>query len=298
MDYKNFFKIVSLTVLYFCIISGVIVGGVLLLKPDLFNNSFYLGDIFNDRPTNVLLLGRDKVSNNTDVVVLVNFNPRTNRINVLSIPRDTRVYSKGRYHKINAIHAIGKNDLAKEVVGEIVGQKIDYVVLADPKGFRNIIDILDGVEVNVPMDMKYDDNEQDLHINLKKGTQVLYGEKAEEFVRYRHGYKDGDLGRIDAQQIFFKAFIEQKMSPKYILRADKILSEVFKHVETDMSFTQALGFTKYARNLKMENINFLKLPGEDRKTSSAWYYIYDPKKTKELIDEYFNGITPQTADKP
>lgn len=293
MNYKKFFKIVFLTVFYFCLISSILLGTVFFLKPDLLSNNigrfFYPSAV--DRPTNVLFLGLDKVSRSTDVIVLVNFSPKDGKVNVLSIPRDTKVSHNGKTYKVNAMYAVGKEELAKEKIGEIIGQKVDYVVVANPEGFRNIIDILDGVEVNVPRNMNYDDYDQGLHIHLKKGLQVLDGKKAEQFVRYRHGYTEGDLGRIDAQQIFFKAFMEQKMNPKYLFKADKILREVFNNVETNMTLTDALKYAVYAKDLKMENVNFCVLPGEPKRTSAAWYFICDPVKTQKLVSETFSIST-------
>ncbi len=297
MNYKKFFKIVGTIVISFLIIASAILAGLYLINPDILKNNllFDLSKMFpiksQDKPVNILFLGLDKVSNNTDVIVVANLNPKTQKVNVLSIPRDTRVEYKGDSHKINSIYHIGKRndkeDLPKEIIGEIIGQKIDYMVVANPEGFRNIIDILGGVEVNVPGNMNYDDNAQNLHIHLKKGLQLLDGSKAEQFVRYRHGYKDGDLGRIDAQHIFFKAFVEQKLKPQFILKTDQIINQVFQHVKTDIPIPVAIKYSLYAKDIKLESVMFHKLPGEPKRTHGAWYFIYSLDETQKLINENF-----------
>lgn len=304
MNLKKFFKIVFTSVFSFCAIATILLVGIYFSNPSLLNNTPYFGKLLSpssyEKPVNVLFLGLDKVSGNTDVIVLAHFDPKVKKVSVLSILRDTRITIGSRHHKINSVYAIGrregKNDkekdqlglkFAKEKIGELVGQKIDYAVVAKPEGFRNIIDILGGIEVNIPDDMDYDDYDQDLHIHLKKGLQVLNGKKAEEFVRYRHGYTDGDIGRVDAQHIFFKAFIDQKLKPKYILKADQILREVFSNVKTDVPFTEAVKYSVYAKDISPENIVFLKLPGEPKRISGGWYFIHNPEETASLINQNF-----------
>lgn len=302
---KKFFKIVSSITLTFCLVVGLVLVGVSLVNPGFFSHNYFLGKILPStivEPTNVLLLGLDKVSMSTDVMVVVHIDPQNKKVNILSVPRDTKVKYDGKTCKINSIFVRGRSDVkgedakntaglnqVKQVVGDIIGQKIDFVALAKPDGFKNIIDILDGVQVDIPRTMNYDDNDQNLHIHLKKGLQVLDGDKAEQFVRYRHGYTEGDLGRIDAQQIFFKAFVDQKLKPKYILKADKILQEIFTNVKTDMNLSDAIKYAMYAKDFKTDDIRFLTLPGEPKRTSSAWYFVYNPEETQKLISENFTA---------
>ena len=305
MNIKKFFKIVSRITLTFCLIVGLVLIGVSLVNPGLFSNNYFLGKILPssiDEPTNVLLLGLDKVSMSTDVMVVVHIDPKNKKVNILSVPRDTKVKHNGKTCKLNSIFVRGRSDvkgeeakdtaglnLAKQVVGDIIGQKIDFVALAKPDGFKNIIDILDGVEVDIPRNMNYDDNDQNLHIHLKKGLQILNGDKAEQFVRFRHGYTEGDLGRIDAQQIFFKAFVDQKLKPRYILKADKILKQVFENVKTNMNLPDAIKYAMYAKDFKTEDIRFLTLPGEPKRTSSAWYFVHNLEETQKLVSENFTN---------
>lgn len=300
MDFKKFFKIVFIFVFSFCMIIAIALGSIYLFNPGLFNSSNILGSILNplsgtQKPINVLIMGTDKVGQNTDVMVVANINPVNKEIHVISIPRDTKVQYKGT-HKINSIYGRGKAELAKQIVGEIIGNPIDYAAVADLEGFRNIIDILGGVEVNVPRNMNYDDYDQNLHIHLKKGLQVLDGKKAELFVRYRHGYPDGDLGRIEAQHIFFKALVEQKFEPQYILKADKILEQVFKYVKTDIPFDIAVKYALVAKDIPSENVSFLNLPGAAKNTKGASYFISDPLEIeKQIKSDFSHDITPKAA---
>jgi LCP family protein required for cell wall assembly len=294
INYKRFFTVIFVTVMSFTIISVSLAIGYSYINPNFLKSNSFIRNILSpitvhDKPINVILLGLDKVGDNTDVMVLAHYDPTNKKAEILSIPRDTRVKSNGKIHKINAIYQIGKKDLVKKVVGEVAGQNVDYVVAVKTNGFKDIIDTLGGVEVDVPMNMNYDDNDQNLHIHLLKGLQMLDGDKAEQFVRFRHGYKEGDLGRINADQIFFKALMAQKMKPEYILKAPEILNEVFKNLETDMPIEEAIKYALNAKDLKSENISFATLPGEPKYISGISYFIYNKDETQKLIENDFNN---------
>jgi len=298
MNFRKFFKIVFTSVLAFCMIIAIVLGGLFMINPDLFSGQNILGSIFNplaspQKPINILILGTDKVGQNTDVMVIANINPITKKINIMSIPRDTMVKHNGT-HKINSIYAKGKAELAKEIVGEVIGDTIDYCIVAKPDGFRNIVDILGGIEVDVPRNMDYDDYDQDLHIHLKKGLQILDGKKAEQFVRYRHGYVEGDLGRIEAQQIFYKAFVEQKLKPQYILKADKLLAQIFEYVKTDIPLDIAIKYTLVAKDMTSQNITFYNMPGTPKRVGGAWYFISDSAEVEKQIKDKFSLETTPT----
>jgi len=242
---------------------------------------------------NMLVLGLDDEELRSDVIALINFNPEKKNINILSIARDTRVKTKGKYGKINALISKGGEELVISEVEKITGLKVDYYVTLNFKGFREIVDVMGGVEIDVPMDMKYDDPVQNLHIHLKKGKQILDGEKAEQFVRYRkgnrkgEGYEDGDLGRIEAQQIFFKEFIRQKFKAKYILKAGSIFSILNENMKTNVKISDIDFFVRQFKNIKINEINTFTLPGESVYKNGVWYYIYNEKKTNELIKNNF-----------
>ncbi len=242
---------------------------------------------------NVLVLGLDDDEKRSDVIALINYNPDENKMNILSIARDTRVKVNGKYMKINALIGKGGEKMVIDMVEDITGLPVDYYVTLNFKGFREIVDTLGGVEINVPFDMDYDDPYQNLHIHLKKGKQVLDGKKAEQFVRYRkgnhngEGYEDGDLGRIKMQQLFMREFVNQKLKLKYLLKADEIFYTLKKNMRTNIEIGDIRYFIKDIKNIKTPEINGYTLPGYSRYIGGQWFYIYDKKKTKELIEQNF-----------
>lgn len=244
-------------------------------------------------PVNLLVLGLDEYEERSDVMLLANFNPNNGRLNLLSLARDTRVQIGRRYTKINALVGIGGEELAIRKVEEFTGLPVSYYVTLNFEGFKKLIDILGGVEMNIKFNMNYDDPEQNLHIHLKKGKQVLNGEKAVQFVRYRKGnkpgtgYADGDLDRIKAQQKLIKALIEQKLKIKYLSKMDDIFDILKDHMRTNVEISDIHYYLPGISRIKFDEIKTFTIPGESVYRNRTWYYIHDEKRTRELIEKYF-----------
>ena len=148
----------------------------------------------------VLLMGvsTDNGGKLTDTIIVATYDPKTQDASLLSIPRDTFVGKNPQtgtgMDKINALYQKSpEKTLAK--VNEITGLDIKYYMVIDNEALIKLVDVIGGVDFNVPIDMVYDDETQDLHINLKAGMQKINGEKAEQLLRYRHGNLDKKTGK-------------------------------------------------------------------------------------------------------
>lgn len=163
----------------------------------------------------------------SDLNLIVKIDFKRNRVGGISIPRDLGVQLPGhRFQKINAFHAVGGKDLAREAVEYVTGIPIDKVLVLDYQAFSEMVDLVGGIELFVGKRMKYTDRRGDLFIDLQPGRQVLNGEQAVGFVRYRHS--DSDFERIKRQREFVLAFKESLMSrpqqlPVVINRASDLL---------------------------------------------------------------------------
>ncbi|MCX7843650.1 MAG: LCP family protein [Clostridia bacterium] len=246
-----------------------------------------------DKLINIMLLGLDGEEIRSDVMILLSLSPMENKLNVLSIARDTRVRVKNKWAKINSLVKMGGEALVIEKVEELTGLDIQYYITLNFEGFRKIVDTVDGVQMYIPFDMNYDDPEQNLHIHLEKGLQVLDGRKAEQLVRYRkgnrrgQGYTDGDLGRIKMQQAFLKAFISQKAKLKYISKADDIFLILRKYLKSNIEIGDINRNLPLIKNLDYDDINSYTLPGEPAYINDVWYFICDREETQKLINERF-----------
>ncbi|MCX8128682.1 MAG: LCP family protein [Clostridia bacterium] len=295
-------------VLVNCIVLFIIllIDGIWLLKIEGINsipkshsdskgNEFLLNNTRKDRgkPVNIVMIGLDDEEVRSDVILLLNYSPKSGILNILSITRDTRVRFKGKDVKFNSLIGIKGEDLVIEKLEELTGLPIQYYVTLNFKGFRNIIDTLDGVEIDVPFNMDYDDAEQNLHIHLKKGKQLLDGKKAEQYVRYRkgnrtrEGYAFGDLGRIKAQQQFIRAIVEQKLKIKYLSKADEIFFILKSHMTTNIEIGDINFYLDDIMEKKVQRIEAYSLPGHSSYIKNIWYFIHDERETRKLINEKF-----------
>ena len=236
---------------------------------------------------NALIVGTNQ--NLTDTMMYVNYNVETGKVAMMSIPRDTYItneYCVG--HKLNSLYR-GKNTQAfVEQIEELIGVDIDYYLIFDSKMLIDIVDKVGGVEVNVPVRMKYDDPTQNLHIDLKKGTQVLNGKQAEQFVRYRKGndgsgYARGDLQRTEVQQQFIKNFISTVLSAKNLTKIPDLINVALDNTDTNITAREVLKYSTDAMKIDTSNISSCTAPGEAKYINNISYFVMDKEKTKELV---------------
>lgn len=231
----------------------------------------------------------------TDTMMLVSVNFDTGDINLLSIPRDTKVSDK-KIDKINTANSIGGMQLAMDTVNQLLDLDIEHYVKVDYQVVMDLVDIIGGVEIDVPFLMEYYDPTANppLNIYIEEGSQVLDGKLAHDFLRWRHnnaktvGYKDGDVGRTKAQQYFMKELIKQTLnSDDLIKKLSSIVITYFKNVETNLPLDTILEGIKFARNLDTENIRTETLPGEGTYIGGISYFIHDGEDTKALVKELY-----------
>ncbi len=260
----------------------------------------------------VLILGRDTGGGgNTDTMLLASYDVTNQKAAVMSIPRDTMVNVSWDVKKINSVYnSYGGGDkgiqhLYKEI-SQLVGFEPDYQVVVEWEAVGKLVDAIGGVYFDVPYDMDYHDPYQDLVIEQAKGYRLLSGDDAMQVIRWRkndpgspYGYHNGigDSGRMEVQQNFLKAVIQQLMKPSNVLNIGKI-SKVFQEcVETDLSFQEILWFGKAAVSggLSVENVEFLTMP---YKGASAWSRSYHQNLSYvvpiagQLLDIVNNKLSP------
>ena len=225
----------------------------------------------------------------SDSMLLLRFNPQTEQVVVLSLPRDTRTYVRGRLTKLNEANREGGPALTAESVSDLLGGvAIDRYVRINVQGVEKLIDALGGVTVTVPEAMKYRDDSQHLYINLKAGEQKLDGNQALQFLRFRYDSK-GDIGRIQRQQMFMRAMTEQVVNPATIARLPKILSVIQSNVDTNLSVEELLALMGYSAQVNRSNVQMLMLPGSfsTHKEFKLSYWLPNYTGIDTLVSQYF-----------
>jgi LCP family protein required for cell wall assembly len=220
-----------------------------------------------------VIMGIDRVSQSTDTLMVANFDAVNHKINVVNIPRDTLVNVKWNTKKINTLYSQGGMDGVVSGLNKILGFDVDFYVLVDLDAFKKLVDAVDGVQFDVPKDMNYDDPAQDLHIHLKKGMQTLDGEHAMQLVRCRSVYATADIGRIETQQAFLKAAIEQILQKRDKLNITELANIFLTNVETDLDVGEIGWLAKEFLKMDSTNISFEKIPADYWDTVNGVSYV-------------------------
>lgn len=258
-------------------------------------------EIENLEPISALILGSSQ--NMTDTIMIAKYNPKTQQAYLLSIPRDTFI---GAYKssarpsdKINSIYQGQYPEKVLQAVNKLTGLNLEYYAVVDTEALKALVDAIGGVTYDVPIDMKYTDRKQNLYINLKKGEQLLDGDKAEQLVRFRHNkngtsypasYGDNDMGRMKTQRNFLKAVMKQTLKPSNVFKIKEFIDIAQKYIKTNISFDLLKKYVPVAVNCDTENLETETLPGTPEKCNGVWLFILDKTKTKKYIDELDNKL--------
>lgn len=258
----------------------------------------------------IIFLALGKSQNLTDTIMVCSYNPKEQTASMLSIPRDTFVgKNKSKANasqKINALYQISPQKTL-EAVNEITGLDIKYYAMIDTKSLRSIVDAVGGVYYDVPMDMLYDDDTQKLHINLKKGYQLLDGNKAEQLLRFRHGntfsktypeeWGEQDIGRMRTQREFLTVAAKQILQLKNIFKLGELIEIAHENLETNIPLDIVKDYIPYAIEFNTENIKSDVLPGESEMCNKVWIYSWDEEEAKKIVAElFFNEEQEETID--
>jgi LCP family protein required for cell wall assembly len=258
-------------------------------------------DLKDSKRVNILLFGNtinaSETKGLTDTIMLGSFDPDTKKFDIISVPRDTYYeregYSYGGFLKINSVmESEGIKTACESVHNVLQGVPINYYAVIDYDGVAKIVDSLDGVPIDVPFNMYYTDRKQGLYIDLKKGKQTLDGEHAIQFLRYRKGYSEGDLGRVDAQQQFVKAAVKKALG----LNLPKVAQTVIENVDSDIDIRAMLYLGSKAAEIGSGDVKSHTLPGESARINGLSFWVAaDDEQVVDMMREVYTGV-PKTTE--
>jgi polyisoprenyl-teichoic acid--peptidoglycan teichoic acid transferase len=236
----------------------------------------------------------DSLDGLSDTIMVLRFDPQTQRTIVLGIPRDTKIDRDERgTEKINAVdQESGPAAAAKEVSKVLGGVAIDRYIRVNNMGVTKLVDELGGVTVTIPKDIKYQDDSQHFYVNLKAGKQHLDGKKLLGLLRYRND-ANGDIGRMQRQQMVFKALLEQSLNPMTMARIPQLFSVVQSHVDTNLTVEELLALGGFSMQNGKSKMQMLMMPGDyngDGKHGTS-YWLPDQKGIQNMMARYFDHGT-------
>lgn len=247
---------------------------------------------------NILIVGTDEDGTRTDTIMIARLDSAAHSVALLSIPRDTLIDGSYAIPKINGVYgSAGKGESGiralQTQLARLLGFEVDGYVIVNLDAFVSLVDLVGGVEFDVPMDMDYEDPSQDLYIHLKAGRQLLDGVQAMQLVRYRKGYATQDIQRTKVQQQFLRALAEKCLSVVNLPKVGDMAEIVLENVVTDLSLGNAAYFGQELLKCDFEEMVTYTLEGEAVTVNGASCYAIYQNKTLSAVNAYFNPYEMQ-----
>lgn len=246
----------------------------------------------NHKKYNILVLGIDKRRDDigrSNVTCLLTVDMDKKTISMLWVPRDSRVDIPGyEWNKIGHAYAYEGPKLSEKTVSKLLGVPIDYYLAVNMDGFKHVIDAIGGVDINVDKKMyyydPYDEGEVDNDglIDLKPGQQHMDGNRALEYVRFRHD-EMGDIGRIERQQKFSNALIEAVVKPSTITRIPDIVKEVKASFDTDIPLSTLVEIAACVPSAYQKGLDTEMVAGTPVYINNLSYWLPNIEKMRDQI---------------
>ena len=248
-----------------------------------------------------LIIGLDE-GTNTDTIMIASYDGVDKQANIINIPRDSLVNVQRNLKKINAAYPVGTLNgrgrdggiaqLQREIK-TVIGFVPDFYICVNLEAFIKIVDTLDGVDVNVPFHMRYDDPFQGLHINIPAGEQNLNGEQALKFARYRFGNSSRDsitdYQRIENQQAVIKAVLEKLISPANILKIPAFIEIFTENIYSDLKTGNMLWFADELNKIRgTDALSTYTMPTTGTSGPPMYYEYLDEARIVELVNKTVN----------
>lgn len=270
------------TLVLLAVLAVVLVGKAPVRNPDNL-------DRISGRST-ILLCGTDEDGTRTDTILLLTLDRNEGSVRLLSIPRDT--YAPAYVvPKINSAYgAVGGGEKGMEQLMEqvknVIGFLPDGYALVDLGAFVEAVDLLGGLDFDVPMDMDYDDPDQNLFIHLRAGEQHLTGEQLMWVVRFRSGYANADIGRTEVQRAVLKTAMKQWLRPKTLAALPGLWRIYQENLTTDLSVRNIVWIARVLLKSMGGDMEANVLPGYAAMAGDASVYMVDSYAASAILPDY------------
>ena len=261
----------------------VVLVGIILLAASLSYLLFIPQTNSSSERINVLFLGADartpQTQGYTDSINILSIDKNTKEVSILSIPRDTRVQIAGKgVDKINSAYAYGDINTTKKTVENFLKVRIDYYVLVDFTDFKELVDSLGGITMNVEPHISAVRPE----LHGKTGVSKLTGDEALIYVRFRQD-SESEGGRMKRHREAITAIINEALNPSNILQAPTVLNQLRKNVKTDIPPLETTVMEKLITGFNIDNAKTGVVTGEYTHINGINYMIPDMNKTEKTI---------------
>ncbi|WP_308749605.1 LCP family protein [uncultured Anaerococcus sp.] len=284
----NFIKIIK-SIIVFLLFVIVFAAGFILwgfLKGEKIENP--LEDISGPKDEFLFLLAGvdstgEETGTRTDTLMLIRADSNNNTVDMISIPRDSYVSINGKMDKINAAHSYGGIDLTMTVVRDFLGINLDKYMVISFEAVIEGIDALGGMDVDVSQDVAG-------AMGINPGIHTMSGDEVLKYVRFRKGYQNADLGRINTQQDFLKQFIKEATKPTNLPKLPKVYAAMKPYIKTNMNIKDLSSLAMKFKFVDSSNLNSVRLEGEGFNMGGISYYKIYPESIENIRSTYLNSF--------
>ena len=284
----NFIKIIK-SIIVFLLFVIVFVAGFILwgfLKGEKIENP--IADITGPKDEFLFLLAGvdstgEETGTRTDTLMLIRADSNNNTVDMISIPRDSYVSINGKMDKINAAHSYGGIDLTMSVVRDFLGINLDKYMVISFEAVIEGIDALGGMDVDVSQDVAG-------AMGINPGIHTMSGDEVLKYVRFRKGYQNADLGRINTQQDFLKQFIKEATKPTNLPKLPKVYAAMKPYIKTNMNIKDLSSLAMKFKFVDSSNLNSVRLEGEGFNMGGISYYKIYPESIENIRSTYLNSF--------
>lgn len=241
----------------------------------------------------ILLVGVDKNGNDdntdftrTDTIMLISADTKTGEMELLSIPRDSRVKIRDKFDKVNHAHAFGGIELTMQTLRQFLGLDIDYYVQVNYQALINIVDALGGVDYDVPEGINIHKGK----VKISPGPNHLDGNEVMWYLRTRNIYNNGDIGRVNTQQAFVKAMVDEMVKKSKDMNLMTFISNYIKYVKTNLPMSAMLDLAGHINSFSSDKMSTHTVPGMEQTINGTSYWIPDYDKTWQIVDDSYGNF--------
>ncbi|MDR4316509.1 cell envelope-related transcriptional attenuator [Niallia circulans] len=241
----------------------------------------------HQKPISILLMGIDQRKGDvgrSDTLIVMTLNPKNEKMQMVSIPRDTKteIIGDGRVTKINAAYAYGGVKMAKDTVENFTGVKMDYYIQVNMEALSDLVDAIGGITVQNDLDW-IDEGYYKKGYHYEKGTLTLNGPQTLGFVRMRHLDPNGDFGRNERQRKVISAIIDKATGISTVTHFNDILDALGANVKTNITFDQMMTIQKNYRSVR-KSVEQYEVTGQGTPPGQT-YYLNVPDEEKAKVHD-------------
>ncbi|MEZ2719011.1 LCP family glycopolymer transferase [Niallia circulans] len=250
-------------------------------------------NVKDKKPISILLMGVDERKNDvgrTDALIVMTLNPVKEKLQMISIPRDTRaeIVGNGAITRINSAYALGGVKMVLDTVEGFIGQKLDYYIKINMEALSGMVDALGGITVDNEIEW-LDEGYYKKGYHYQLGNIDLDGEQALGYARMRKLDPRGDFGRNERQRKVIAAIIDKGTSISSVTKFKDILETLGENVKTNIPLNEMISIEKGYKNTR-NNMEQYEVKGEDAYIDGKYFFVVNEEERNHIKEMLANNL--------